>query len=69
MSLTALAAGVAMTLKRPDPRPVEANIRYNQLLDEQLAERNAAIASQNAERRRQTLLTVAPSNATNGGGE
>jgi hypothetical protein len=60
VSLTALAAGVAMTLKRPDPRPVEANIRYNQLLEEQLADRNRAIASENADRRRQTLLTLVP---------
>ena len=69
VSLTALAAGVAMTLKRPDPRPVEANIRYNQLLDEQLAERNAQIAAQNAERRRQTLLTIVPVASVSGGGE
>jgi len=69
VSLTALAAGVAMTLKRPDPRPVEANIRYNQLLDQQLADRNTQIANENAERRRQTLLTIVPVASANGGGE
>jgi hypothetical protein len=69
VSLTALAAGVAMTLKRPDPRPVEANIRYNQLLDEQLAAQNAAIAAENAERRRRTRLTVRTNRDANGGGE
>jgi hypothetical protein len=58
-----------MTLKRPDPRPVEANIRYNQLLDEQLVERNAAIADQNAERRRQTLLTIMPLESADGGSQ
>jgi tetratricopeptide (TPR) repeat protein len=58
VSLTALAAGVAMTLRRPDPRPVPANIRYNQLLAEQIAQRNADIARENAHRRRQTMLTI-----------
>jgi hypothetical protein len=58
ISISALAVGIIMTLKKPDPRPVQANIRYNQLLAEQLAQRNADIAKQNAARRRQTLLTV-----------
>jgi hypothetical protein len=69
VSLTALAAGIAMTVKRPDPRPVPANIRYNQLLAEQIAQRNADIAKENAARRRQTLLTIAPVAAAPGGGQ
>ncbi len=58
LSLTTLATGVITTLKRPDPRPVEANIRYNRLIADQLAQQNAAIAADNAARRRQTLLTI-----------
>jgi hypothetical protein len=58
VSIAALAVGVISTLRKPDPRPVQANIRYNQLLAEQLAQRNADIAKQNADRRRQTLITV-----------
>jgi hypothetical protein len=55
-----LIAGVALSLKKPDPVPVEANILYNQLLREELARRNADIAQQNTERRRQVMLTVVP---------
>jgi hypothetical protein len=51
---------VALSIKKPDPVPVEANILYNQLLREELARRNADIAQQNAERRRQVMLTVVP---------
>ncbi len=60
VSLLTLIAGVALSLKKPDPVPVEANILYNQLLREELARRNADIAQQNAERRRQVMLTVVP---------
>ncbi len=60
VSLLTLIAGVALSLKKPDPVPVEANILYNQLLREELARRNAEIAQQNEERRRQVMLTVAP---------
>lgn len=63
VSLTALAAGIAMTIKRPDPRPVPANIRYNELLATQIAARNAEIAQENEARRRQTLLTVTAADA------
>ncbi|UCF41004.1 MAG: hypothetical protein JSW43_01290 [Gemmatimonadota bacterium] len=60
VSLLTLIAGVALSLKKPDPVPVEANILYNQLLREELARRNADIARQNQERRRQVMLTVTP---------
>jgi hypothetical protein len=60
VSLLTLIAGVALSLKKPDPVPVEANILYNQLLREELARRNADIAQQNTERRRQVMLTVVP---------
>lgn len=58
VSLLTLIAGVALSLKKPDPVPVEANILYNQLLREELARRNADIARRNQERRRQVMLTV-----------
>jgi len=60
VSALALITGFVMSVKKPEPRPVPANIRYNQLLREDLARQNADIARQNAERRRQTLLTVFP---------
>lgn len=56
----ALLSGFVMSVRRPDPRPVQANILYNQLLREQLAQRNAEIARENTERRRQVMLTVVP---------
>ena len=58
-----LGVGVALSLKRPDPRPVEANMRYNELLREQLAARNAEIAEENARRRQQVRMFVAPREA------
>ena len=65
--------GALATLKRPAPVPAPANIRYNALLREQLARRNAEIASENVARRRQVQLTIvhlpdAPRRAAQGGG-
>ncbi len=57
-SVLTLGVGLALSLKRPDPRPVEANIQYNRLLREQLAARNAEIADENARRRQQVRLTI-----------
>lgn len=55
-----LLTGFIMSIKKPDARAVPANIRYNELLGEQIAQRNADIARQNAVRRRQVELTVVP---------
>jgi hypothetical protein len=52
--------GLAATLRRPAPVPAPANIRYNALVREQLARRNAEIAGENARLRRQVKLVVAP---------
>jgi len=60
VSVLAVVTGLVMSIKKPDPRPVPANIRYNELLRANLAQRNAQIAQQNAERRRQVRLTIAP---------
>lgn len=57
----ALVTGFVMSIKKPDPQPVPANIRYNELLRENLAQRNAEIAAQNSELRRQVSITVRPS--------
>ena len=55
-----LLTGFIMSIKKPDARAVPANIRYNELLREQITQRNVDIASQNAVRRRQVELTVVP---------
>jgi hypothetical protein len=60
VSVLAVVTGFIMSVKKPDPRPVPANIRYNELLRENLARRNDEIARENAERRRQTRLTIIP---------
>jgi hypothetical protein len=58
ISGAALATGLAMSLRKPEPRPSQTNILYNQLLRELLSKRNAEIARENAVRRSQVLLTV-----------
>jgi hypothetical protein len=60
VSALTIGVGLFLSLRRPDPQPVEANIRYNRLLREQVAQRNAEIAAQNTLRRRQVLLTITP---------
>lgn len=60
VSLSAVAVGLVMALRTPDPREVPANIRYNDLLATQIAERNVQLAAENANRRRQTALTIVP---------
>lgn len=54
----AIATGLVLSLRPPDPRPSSTNILYNQLLGELLARRNAEIGRENAARRAQVLLTV-----------
>lgn len=56
----ALITGFVMMLRKPAPRPALGNIQYNRLLKEQLARRNAEIALQNAQLRRQVQLTAVP---------
>jgi hypothetical protein len=56
----AFVTGLVMSLKKPDARPVPANIQYNALLREQIAERNRQIAEENQRRRQQVKLTVTP---------
>lgn len=60
VSIGTLLTGLVMSIKKPDPRPVQANILYNRLLQEQLAQQNARIAVENELRRGQVTLTVIP---------
>lgn len=58
VSVGTMSLGLLASLKRPAPVPAPANIRYNALVREQLARRNAELAMQNAARRRQVQLTI-----------
>lgn len=58
ISAGAVVTGLLATLKRPAPVPAEANIRYNALVHDQLARRNAEIRTDNAKRRTEVRLTV-----------
>ena len=60
ISGAALATGLAISLRKPEPRPSQANILYNQLLRELLSRQNADISRENTLRRSQVLITVAP---------
>lgn len=58
VSVGTMTLGLLASLKRPAPVPAPANIRYNALVREQLARRNAELVSQNTARRRQVQLTI-----------
>jgi hypothetical protein len=58
VSIGTMSLGLLASLKRPAPIPAPANIRYNALVREQLARRNAELAAQNLARRRQVQLTI-----------
>jgi hypothetical protein len=60
VSIGTMSLGLLASLKRPAPIPAPANIRYNALVREQLARRNAELAAQNLARRRQMQLTITP---------
>jgi hypothetical protein len=56
----ALVTGFVMTLKKPAPQPSRGNIRFNQLLREQVGRRNQEIARDNTLRRQQVQITAIP---------
>jgi hypothetical protein len=60
VSALALITGLVLSIRKPDPQPVEANIRYNKLLRQQIAQQNAAIAQANRQRLAQVMLIVTP---------
>jgi len=53
-----LGAGLAFSLRKPDPRPVPTAIELNRLIDRTLADRNAQLAAENESRRRRVVLTI-----------
>jgi tetratricopeptide (TPR) repeat protein len=61
VSVASLGTGLFVSLRKPEPRPSQTNILYNQLLRDLLARQNADITRENAMRRTQVVLTVAPS--------
>jgi hypothetical protein len=60
ISLATLVTGFVMSVRQPDPVPVPGNIQYNALLRQQIVQRNQELATENAARRRQVLLTITP---------
>jgi hypothetical protein len=53
-----IGTGLALSLRQPEPRPVPAAIRYNELVDQSILDRNTQIAAQNEELRRRVRLTI-----------
>ena len=56
----ALVAGFIMSIRKPDLQLVGANVRFNELLEQQLQERNTEIALDNEQRRLQTRVVIVP---------
>ncbi len=66
IGIGAALVGALATVKQPARVPAEANILYNSLVREQLARRNAEIAAENTQRRRQVKLGIVPQPVTRG---
>ena len=60
ISAVTLLAGFVSSLRQPEPRPLQVGILYNELLRDVLRQRNAALMQQNADLRRQVVITVKP---------
>ena len=60
IDVAALLTGLWWSLKQPPPQPVEANIRLNELIEDQIARENERIDQDNARRQQEVLLTVVP---------
>jgi len=60
VSVAVLLTGLVLSIRQPDPRPVEANILHNQMLGQLIQARNQVIAEQNEQLRRQVRITVRP---------
>ncbi len=67
VSGSALLVGGLAVAQKPAPVPNTANIRYNNLVKEQLAKQNLEIAKENARRRTEVRLTIAELAETPGG--
>lgn len=55
-----LSLGLVLSLRRPEPRPIQLAIDYNRVVRDLLARNNADIARQNEMLRRQVVMTVVP---------
>jgi hypothetical protein len=66
IGIGAAVVGALATLKQPARVPAQANILYNSLVREQLARRNAEIAAENTQRRRQVKLAIIPQSTARG---
>lgn len=58
VSVSALAAGVVLSLRKPEPQPVPEAVMLNALIRQELAERNRRIAEDNEDIRRRVRITV-----------
>jgi hypothetical protein len=67
VSGSALLVGGLAVAQKPAPVPNTANIRYNNLVKEQLAKQNAEITKENARRRTEVRIKVAEIPAVPGG--
>jgi hypothetical protein len=67
VSGSALLVGGLAVAQKPAPVPNTANIRYNNLVKEQLAKQNAEITKENARRRTEVRLKIAGIPETPGG--
>jgi len=66
-SAGAILVGGLAVAQKPAPVPNTANIRYNNLVKEQLAKQNADIAKENVRRRTQVRLTITEEARAGGG--
>ena len=67
VSGSALLIGGLAVAQKPALVPNTANIRYNNLVKEQLAKQNREIAAENVRRRTQVRLTITEEPGTGGG--
>jgi hypothetical protein len=55
-----VSLGLVLSLRRPEPRPIQLAIDYNRVVRDLLARNNADIATQNEMLRRQVVMIVVP---------
>ena len=69
VSVAAIGIGFLSILRKPAPVPSEANIRYNRIVQDNLARENSRIAADNEARRQQVRLVIAPLPPSASGGD
>jgi hypothetical protein len=63
VSVASIGIGILAMLRKPAPVPSEANIRYNRIVQDNIARENGRIAADNEGRRRQVRLRIVPAPA------